>query len=91
MTLEDETGMLNVAATPQLYARYRSLIDGQAFLCVRGVLQRQHDAVSVLITEVLAPEIQAAKVVHLEQGSTAKSSSSSALTAHELIDTRNYL
>lgn len=91
MTLEDETGMLNVAATPQLYARYRSLIDGQAFLCVRGILQRQHDAISVLITEVLAPEMQEAKVVQLEHSTVIESPSSSALTAHELIDTRNYL
>ena len=90
MTVEDETGMLNLAITPQLYKRYRSLIDHHAFVCVRGVVQRQHEALSVLITEVLTPEIQRAKVVTLEQNKTTTPSATT-LPTNQLIDTRNYL
>jgi len=101
LTLEDDTGMLNLAATPQLYARYRRLIDGQAFLCVRGVLQRQHDALSILITEVLAPEVVGASVVKLSDPERQAKSpmtdkplddrTKQQIPESELINTRNYL
>ena len=88
ITLEDDTGMLNIAFTPQVYERHRRIIDGYAFLCVRGILQRQHDAVSILVTEVLKPEIQEAQVLSLE---TTGDATTVDLTQAELIDTRNYM
>jgi len=66
ITMEDDTGMINIAFTPQVYERYRRLVDNYAFLCIRGILQRQHDAVSILVTEVLKPEIPEAQVLNLE-------------------------
>ena len=88
MTLEDDTGMLNVAFTPQVYERYRRIVDGYAFLCVRGILQRQHDALSILVTEVLKPDIPEAQVLPLE---ATQDATTTTLTQQELIDTRNYM
>lgn len=55
MTLEDESGLLNLALTPHTYNTYRQLIDGQAFLCVQGRLQRKNTAHSILVKKVIAP------------------------------------
>ncbi len=52
VTLEDETGFVNLALTPQIYARYYRLVDRQAFLCVVGQLQRVNESHSVLVKRV---------------------------------------
>ncbi len=52
VTLEDETGFVNLALTPQVYARYYRLVDRQAFLCVVGTLQRVNESHSVLVKRV---------------------------------------
>ncbi len=52
VTLEDETGFVNLALTPQVYARYYRLVDRQAFLCVVGQLQRVNESHSVLVKRV---------------------------------------
>ena len=48
MTLEDETGLVNLAIRPNVFERQRALICGETLLEVRGRLQREGDAVSVL-------------------------------------------
>jgi error-prone DNA polymerase len=52
VTLEDETGFINLAFTPQVYTRYYRLVDQQPFLCVVGRLQRVNESHSVLVKRV---------------------------------------
>ncbi|MDP6934043.1 MAG: OB-fold nucleic acid binding domain-containing protein, partial [Myxococcota bacterium] len=48
MTLEDETGLLNLVVKPPLFQRQRQLICGQDLLQVRARVQRDGDSVSLL-------------------------------------------
>ncbi|MCA9568980.1 MAG: error-prone DNA polymerase [Myxococcales bacterium] len=68
MTLEDETAMANLVLWPDTWERYRKLARHASLLGVDGELQRQGDAVSVLVQHVWpvpwpedrpAPEIKA--------------------------------
>ena len=52
VTLEDETGFINLALTPQVYARFYRLVDQQPFLCVVGRLQRVNESHSILVKRV---------------------------------------
>jgi error-prone DNA polymerase len=88
-TIEDETGLINLAFMPQVYAQYRRLFDRQAFLCLRGVLQRQGDAHSIKVTHLFAPEIKEAKVMALN-GDGDMLEVAAAAGEKELIQSRNY-
>ncbi|MFZ5476142.1 MAG: error-prone DNA polymerase [Myxococcota bacterium] len=48
MTLEDETGTVNVVVWPKLYERQRRVIRNEPLVCVAGVLQREGEAISVV-------------------------------------------
>lgn len=48
LTLEDEAGFVNVVVRPGVYARFRRIVRGTAFLLVQGVLEHR-DGVSNLI------------------------------------------
>ena len=52
VTLEDETGYINLAFTPQIYSRYYRMVDQQPFLAVVGRLQRVHESHSILVKRV---------------------------------------
>ena len=52
VTLEDETGFINLAFTPQVYARFYREVDRQPFLAVVGRLQRVHESHSILVKRV---------------------------------------
>ena len=52
VTLEDETGFINLAFTPQVYTRFNRQVDQQPFLCVVGRLQRVHESHSILVKRV---------------------------------------
>ncbi len=54
LTLEDETGLLDVVVKPDLYARHREVLRYQPLLLVQGELQRGEGAVSLLLEEVRA-------------------------------------
>jgi error-prone DNA polymerase len=47
MTLEDESGLLNVAIFPDIYAEYRSIFKLSPFVYVYGILQREGDLISI--------------------------------------------
>jgi error-prone DNA polymerase len=47
LTLEDETGMINVVVTPARFERQHALISGTPLLLVRGVLQVEQGVVNV--------------------------------------------
>ena len=49
MTFEDETAMANLVVWPKLWERQRKLARTRSLLGADGVLQRQGDAVSVLV------------------------------------------
>ncbi len=56
--LEDETGTANVVVWPTLYERRRSVVRGEPYLRISGIVQRQGAAVSVLAQGVRAvPQI----------------------------------
>ena len=48
MTLEDETGTVNVVVWPKLFERQRQLIRGEPLVCISGVVQREGEAISVV-------------------------------------------
>ncbi len=52
LTLEDETGLVDVVLRPEVHARHTRLLDEAAVLVVTGVVQRRQAAVSVLAREV---------------------------------------
>jgi error-prone DNA polymerase len=52
VTLEDETGFINLAFTPQVYTRFYRTVDQQAFLAVVGRLQRVGESHSILVKRV---------------------------------------
>jgi error-prone DNA polymerase len=54
VNLEDETGMVNVICSMQVWARYRTVARGAAALLVRGMLQHSENVVNVM-AERIAP------------------------------------
>jgi error-prone DNA polymerase len=52
VTLEDETGFINLAFTPQMYTRFYRAVDQQPFLAIVGRLQRVHESHSILVKRV---------------------------------------
>lgn len=52
LSLEDETGLLNVICPAGLYTRIRTQIRDARGLLVRGIMQRQDGAVSVLADQI---------------------------------------
>jgi len=48
LTLEDETGMINVVVRPDVYMTHRALLRREHFLILSGRIQRQGDGVSIL-------------------------------------------
>ncbi|NCG18166.1 MAG: error-prone DNA polymerase, partial [Rhodobacterales bacterium] len=63
LTLEDETHMVNVVVWPKLWQKYRRMVRHASMIGVDGQLQRQGDAMSVLVShfwEVPEPEVGAA-------------------------------
>ena len=47
LSMEDETGIANVIITPDVYHGNKSVIVGEPYLIVEGVLQNQDGAISV--------------------------------------------
>src|SRR5213079_1024055 len=60
LSLEDETGISNVIVNPDLYEKYRVVINREKFLRVEGVLQNQDHTISVKASRVLPLSITAA-------------------------------
>jgi error-prone DNA polymerase len=52
LTLEDETGLLNLVVRPRTMDRYGELLRSEPLLIVEGVLQREQGATSVLVQRV---------------------------------------
>jgi error-prone DNA polymerase len=61
LSLEDETGISNVIVNPDLYERYRVVINREKFLRVEGILQNQDHTISIKASRVLPISISAAE------------------------------
>ena len=53
-TLEDEEGLINLIVRPNVYERYRDVLRNAPLLLVEGCLQREGEAVSVLVYQAAA-------------------------------------
>jgi error-prone DNA polymerase len=49
LTIEDETGLVNVIVRPDVYERYRRTIRGSQCLIVEGVLQKEQGCIDVIM------------------------------------------
>jgi error-prone DNA polymerase len=65
ITLEDETGFINLALTPEVIEQNSKKISGQSFLCVSGKLQRHGISHSVLVRDIMEPVVSKADVISL--------------------------
>jgi error-prone DNA polymerase len=54
LTLEDETGLVNVIVRPDVYERYRRTIRGSATLVIEGKLQKESGCIDLLARTVWA-------------------------------------
>lgn len=57
INLEDETGMINIICSTGLWSRYRRIARGSSALLVRGKLEREGRAVSVLADRIAAIDL----------------------------------
>jgi error-prone DNA polymerase len=57
MTLEDETGFVNVVLWPQVFARYAILAKTARFVGVSGTLQVQQGTVHVVARKLWKPRL----------------------------------
>ena len=48
LTLEDETGLVNVIVRPDVYERYRRVIRTSSMLVIEGVLQKEQGTIDLL-------------------------------------------
>jgi error-prone DNA polymerase len=57
MTLEDETGFVNVVLWPSVFARYAVLAKTATFLGVTGTLQAQQGVVHLVAEQLWTPQV----------------------------------
>jgi error-prone DNA polymerase len=61
LSLEDETGIANIIVNPDLYEKYRLVINREKFLRVEGVLQNLDHTISIKASRVMPIAISAAE------------------------------
>jgi len=60
MTLEDETGFVNLVLWPDVFQRNAVLARTESFLGVSGKLQREHEVVHLVVEELWQPRLDRA-------------------------------
>ena len=55
ITMEDESGFLNLVLPPPIYKRYRNLLKSEWGLLVSGKLQNQRGSISILVKHIHEP------------------------------------
>jgi error-prone DNA polymerase len=63
MTLEDETGLLNLVVKPELFERERKTILGENLVTVVAEVQRDGESMSLLCQRFTALRLDDAKVL----------------------------
>ncbi len=66
ITMEDETGMINLVFDPKTYDKYQKLIDFKGIIFAQGVLQNESGSISIFVKQVHSPEEKLAEVFKLE-------------------------
>jgi error-prone DNA polymerase len=61
LSLEDETGISNVIVNPDLYEKYRVVINREKFLRIEGLLQNQDNVISIKASRMMPISIGAEK------------------------------
>jgi error-prone DNA polymerase len=59
ITLDDETGFLNLVIKPPIYEKFKDLIQTQWAMLIRGRVQRSGAYTSILVDAVIAPHLEA--------------------------------
>ena len=67
LTLEDETGFINLALTPAVYQKFYRMVEGSGFLCVSGKLQKASNYHSILVSQVHSPERSQVETLHSDE------------------------
>ena len=52
LNLEDETGLVNIICTPDVWKRFRKVARTSPALCVRGLLERRYDVINVMARRI---------------------------------------
>ena len=60
MTLEDETGFVNIVLWPKLFERYSLLAKTARFLGVTGTLQIEHGVIHLVAEKLWLPRVSLA-------------------------------
>jgi len=60
MTLEDETGFVNLVLWPDVFQRNAVLARTESFLGVSGKLQREHEVVHLVVEKLWQPRLERA-------------------------------
>lgn len=89
-TLEDETGFINLAFTPQQVERFSPFIQQQGLLCVSGRLQRQAEGHSILVDRVHTPQPMTPEVLPLRRTRSEEPQSPATLQLEQLHKARNF-
>jgi error-prone DNA polymerase len=63
INLEDETGLVNVICTPDVWRRFRKVARMSPVLIVRGMLERQMGVTNVLASRITELPLRAADLV----------------------------
>jgi error-prone DNA polymerase len=63
LSLEDETGISNVIVNPDLYEKFRVMINREKLLRLEGIVQNQDHTVSIKASRVLPISISAAETL----------------------------
>jgi error-prone DNA polymerase len=64
LSLEDETGIMNVIVQPDLYERCKQICNGSPYLLIKGVLQSTSGVISVKAGELLELVVSGAAVLN---------------------------
>jgi error-prone DNA polymerase len=64
VNLEDETGMVNVICTPEVWARFRKIARIAPALRIRGVLERYQGVINLLAQRIAALPLTADELLH---------------------------
>ena len=67
ITLEDDTGFINLVCKPQTIDLFRQILWKHNFLCITGKLQRDLDSMSILIETVHSPTAEVRPIRELEK------------------------
>ncbi len=67
ITLEDETGFLNLVLKPPIYQKFKSTIHGEWILLASGRIQNQSGSLSILVSTIEKTEQKTARVLTHEK------------------------